>query len=220
MLKASLLTKKRPTSPRSSLHKDPSNLHNSIRGVLAVPRLDHGIFHVTQRQQLQKFPFHLGVEFIFFIHLIFLHILGGATRNVSKNHPKKTHHPNAAAVTSSIKSAGPAGLSESVNWQPKKSVFFLTARDVRSLFSSLKKSINQICFSSTSKQFPTKHMATMCCSYLKKTCFTGEFLKKLASFTMNPMWKNPSVTPKLGIFTVLSLHIFFNSTTVSFSRLV
>ena len=81
--------KKRPTSPRSSLHKDPSNLHNSIRGVLAVPRLDHGIFPCDTSQQLQKIPFHLGVEFIFFIHLIFLHILGGATRNVSKNHPKK-----------------------------------------------------------------------------------------------------------------------------------
>lgn len=161
MLKACLNNplpkKKRPTSPRSSLHKDPSNLHNSIRGVLAVPRLDHGIFHVTQRQQLQKFPFHLGVEFIFFIHLIFLHILGSATRNVSKNHPQKTHHPNAAAVTSSIKSAGPAGLSESVNWQPKNIRFFFSQLGMSVPFwSSLKKSINQICFSSTSTQFPAK----------------------------------------------------------------
>ncbi len=89
----------------------------------------------------------------------------------------------------------------------------------------LKKSINQIGFSSTSKQFPTKTHGVFQCvgnreKPLKHTCFYCNF-SKFGKFTMNPL-KNPisRFPPFVRIESVLSLHIFFNSTTGSFSRLV
>ena len=53
--------------------------------------------------------------------------------------------------------------------------------------SSLKQSINQICFSSTSKQFPTKHHGLLCVATTENnTCFTGEFLNPFGSHPLPP----------------------------------